>query len=431
MDLRHLPRHACNFLQQSPGFLDWHRSPSGAILVVTGGRGTGKYLATSFLADHLFSTRRPATILYYAIPAWKERNSKTMSVKYVLRCLISSLISQRPDLFNRSRQESMSPILRIFQNVIASDNIHAISKLLSTLIDHVHKLDIIVDGVDTCPDRVQLVRELVSIKSTSRNWRQSVRLLVGDQLDYEVRQLYGEVHRIDLKVGDINCKLSTYVPEQLQKYLPDRSDIHAELQEKILLGSNGAIGWARYIISLLASPAAMSSDTKFFQYVDEASNGCANELGRRIDEIRNRSSKRRYVLIILILRRFVKRSSRMSARELVSLVRSNSDMAGDCDSFTHGEKEIVSVAFCLSTPPVALLKESNELFRMSKVIRSYFLQKVPATIPKIPPLWLEGDTCVRLACHFERQSRSQLQGRCEKHKDETVENLMEPSLEYV
>jgi len=112
-------------------------------------------------------------------------------------------------------------------------------------------------------------------------------------------------------------------------------------------------------------------------------------------------------------------------------VRSNSDMAGDCDSFTYGEKEIVSVAFSLSTPPAALLKESNELFRMSKVIKSYFLQKVPATIPKIPPLWLKRDTCARLVCHFERQSHSQLHGRCEKHKDETVENLMEPSSEYV
>jgi len=356
-----------------------------------------------------------------------------MSATYVLRCLVSSLISRRPEVFNRSSlsRGSMSAIQRIFKNTVASNNIRAISQLLSTLIYHVRKIDIVIDGVDTCPDRVALVRELVSIVSMSRHWKQAVRLLVGDQMDYQVRQLYGQVHRIDLQVGDITCNLNTYVPQQLQMYLPDRSDIHAELQEKILLGSNGALGWARYIISLLASPTAMSSDTKFSQYVDEASKGCANELGRRIDEIRNRSSERRFILIILVLRRFVRQKGRMSNRELVSLVQSNSDKAGDCNKFTYSEKEIISVSHFLSSPSVALLKEANEVLRMSKVIRAYFLRQVPATIPKNPPLWLEGDTCVRLRCHFERQSRLWSQDRCEEHKRVILGLPSEPVVECV
>jgi hypothetical protein len=199
-------------------------------------------------------------------------------------------------------------------------------------------------------------------------------------------------------------------------YLPDRFGEHQELCETILIGSNGALGWARYIISLLTSPEASTDDRKFIQHVKEASHGFENELGRRIDEMRNRSSERSTILVVLILRRFIRRIDWIDSRELVELVQGNSDLSGRSENFIWSQAEIIYTATNLASPNMNLLLMENRMFLMPKAIRRYFLEHAPVTIPKYPPLWLRGDTCTRLACHFSRKVHGSLAAsKCTEH----------------
>jgi len=304
------------------------------------------------------------------------------------------------------------------------------SQIFSVLIAYVKRLDIVIDGADTTPDRHILVSSLVKIMSRSRNWRQEVRLLIGDQLDYHVRNVYGKVQKIDLRVGDIDCDVNSYVSNQLNLHLPDRVHRHPELLKKIVIGSNGGIGWARHIISLLTSPQALSNDHKFSQYVDEASRGFESELGRRFDELKNTSTKRSYTLCVLILRRFVQSREWMSSRRLASKVVKNRDHLGESEDFTWSEAEVVAAAENLSIPGLELLVTGREEFYMPSTIRSYLHEQLPPTLPKVPPLWLAGDTCIYLDCHFGSISRGRgLQTKCNVHGDQHARAAQDTRME--
>lgn len=432
-DLQRLPKAACKFLLKQEGFVKWNHS-SSPILVVTGGRGTGKYLAASFLANHLIQNRKRGITLWYGIPSWKERSSDSMSAKRILRCLVSSLIFQCPDVFNRIcfDQRSSASLVRIFKDANRSSDAQPMSQIFSVLIAHVKRLDIVIDGADTSPDRHVLVSSLVKMVSRSRNWRQEVRLLIVDQLDYQIRHVYGKVQKIDLRVGDINCDVNSYVSDQLNLHLPDRVHRHSELLRKIVIGSNGGIGWARHIISLLTSPQALSNDHKFSQYVNEASRGFENELGRRFDELQNTSTKRSYTLYVLVLRRFVQNREWMSSRRLASKVVGNRDRLGDSEDFTWSEAEVIAAARYLSTPGLKLLVIDREEFHMPSVIRIYLQEQTPLTlpVPRVPPLWLVGDTCIYLDCHFESISRGRgLQTKCNIHGDKHVRAAQDTRME--
>lgn len=414
-DYRFIPTEACAWLVKTNSFNNWKssRTSKHSVLALTGGRGTGKFLATSYITNFLLQKEPNTVILHYCKFSWVTHD---LTPKMVLECVLSQILQERPAVFARNINSSKGRdwYWTLFEKAKQSREYTALMDIFAELVSCMPKVYLIIDGMDTCQDRAAFLAELLALSRRNALW-----IVISDQFDADVVDIYAGVNRIEIKPGDISCDLSTYVSLQLQEHFPGRQYMHRDLHSKIVNGANDQLGWARHILSCLAS--AEDDDDKFERFVEEAQKGSDVAIGRAFDNIRSRSeysSMRQLLLLKIVTRAFVSSRIPLTLEDIlrhttVEIGRNGNNREPERAAFAfsanygpryrYNPAEVHSTVVCLAgvSPPICRQTTEGTYEIGSEVVRQYFEYHLPPTEPRIPPLWIDTDNCSVLVCHLE------------------------------
>ena len=418
MDYRLLPEEACAWIAQTTQFRTWIGArrtsddrPGNYVLALTGGRGTGKFLGTSYITKYMLDHEPRALVLNFSKLSWQTRPT---TPHLMLKCLISELIDKRPEVLanvSLSRM-SRSRLWKRFAAAGRSDDYGELLQLLSELLlcDQVSNVVLVIDGLDTCSQRPDILSDLVEICEKAR-----IRLAVSDQNDSPVQKIYSNVQKLELQPGDIDCDVATYVSKQLKLHLPQRQALHQTVQAQIVTGAEGQLGWARHLLSCLCNA---KDDDEFDAALTQAAFGKDMAVGRAFDCLRADdafSGDREQLLLKSICRGLVKNKALVSVDALLAhCVLESTRYTKICTSSSTGRVTRIRPTFRFTVgdvkwvlnqlrnaSPRLVREDNNSLFGYENdAVRHFFEHYLPPTRPQIPPLWLETDNCYVLSCHF-------------------------------
>jgi hypothetical protein len=386
-------------------FQTWKTSPDANFLALIGGRGTGKFIVASQITNALLSDPRiDGLVLYFHAVLWER---EPLDPKLILRCLISQLLRHRPEILLKKRSQFYKQKYR--------DAATDLNQLLSLFLDAVNavggKIYVILDALDSCPNRIVLARRLVRLSK----YGIPLKILVTATDDYQLNCCFENVIKIGLAQDDVSCDISAYVGDQLNRNLGHLEYRKDRLLHTIVAGAANNVGWARYILWGLAK-STTAEEIDF--YLGEASKGRDVIYGRAFDEISARSPPRKVFIIKVILRTLISADDDVTVEDIKKEIENvkedaqeNPDAANLPQSLTeHIDAEIQDGLQALHASPVQFIAADKTPLKISSpYIKDYFMHHIPPQRPQIPHLWLQSDRCI-LSCQLKHRSHKQAFG---------------------
>lgn len=409
---KYSPRQGCDWILSDSRFQAWKTSSVSNFLALTGGRGTGKFIVASHITNALLSDPCiDGLVLHFHAVLWEN---EPLDPKLILRCLISQLLRQRPDVLLEKRTRFYKQKYRD----VATD----LHQLFSFFLDVVNvigsKIYVVLDALDSCPNRVVLARRLVKVSKCGI----PLKIVVTTTDDYQLNSCFEDVIKIELTHDDVSCDISTYVGDQLNRNLGHLEHEKDGLLHTIVAGAANNVGWARYILWGLAK-STTKEEIDF--YLGEASKGRDIVYGRAFDEISSRSSLRRIFIIKIILRSLISAGDGLTIENIKKEVEIIED-TGQIPETTNQPYQPSSLPNCvdgeikdglkaLHASSIPLITDEGGILKInSESIRDYFLYHVPPQRPQIPHLWIQSDSCI-LSCQLKHRL----------HKDAFAEGSLE------
>lgn len=411
-DYSFIPTEACEWIIQTRTFGSWLNTAAvpvnqkgHAFFALTGGRGTGKFLATSYITRYLLETRPKALVLNYCKLSWQ---TQSLTPHLLLKCIISQTIERRPEVLAALMASNNEK--RLWKRFLAAQKslkYHALFRIFSELIlcDQIGEVFLVIDGLDTCSQRVSILKALLSVCGHT-----GLRIVVSDQNDAVVSDIYAEVHELRLEPGNINCDVDEYVMQQLTMHFPDRQYDHKRMRDEIVTGSEGQVSWARHILSCLYNT---QDDKEFDEIMTKASLGKDMAIGHAFDRLRSEdilSRHRQQFLLKVACRALVLADQPIDIDAIVKHCNEESARGGrlhgkdghTAPRYTFRSPDVAWMLqkLCTTTPQLVCEGPDKCYSFANSAIKGFFRHQVPPTAPHIPLLWLETDNCHALTCHL-------------------------------
>jgi hypothetical protein len=431
-DYRFLPEEACHWLLKEPATKQWLNAslgPSSTLqpvdkrfLAICGGRGTGKFLATSYITRHLINTKKRAVVLNFCKLSWQ---TSQLTPQLILKCIISELLFKKPEVFFRKIMTRNGPMqyLEWFMSVKIDDTgelLDVLRELLSC--DQIGPVFLVIDGMDTCKNRASFARSLVDLTR-----RLPIAVAVSDQRDAAVAELYQYTLGIDVQVGQIDCDVEDYVRSQLDKHFPERKADHQRIVNGFVAASERGLGWARHVISLMGNA---KDDTEFDAALSKVVDLRNLVVGRAFDGLRASQAcvhTRQQLLLKLILRALVSFGCAVKLYNLETRVTNECHRyrrirlaLGDSRAnfnFSSDAIECAARILAQTEPPLVTISPENKVEFASDTVADFFARDSPLTLPQVPPLWIQTDNCYIFRCHIGSSSDTLELRKCQHHEE--------------
>jgi hypothetical protein len=395
--IKYLPADGCEWILRDPLFIKWKNTDKPNFLALTGGRGTGKFVLSSFITAHLLEdTKISKSVVWFHSVLWgKEALTPTL----MLRCFIAQLLRKRPDVLMR---KSASFYKKRFK---AAKALQELFSLFVDIVSVVGKIFMMVDGLDSCPNNAILTENLLQLSESGL----PLKVIITAMEDPNLGPVLQDVAKIRLESESVVCDISQYVSSQLVANFPLLKDIHSDLAMAIVTGAGGNVGWARYILWGLARS---ENDDGIARWRKIAAKGRDVVYGRQFDTISQAIDSRRLGLIKLILRALLANENGLSVREIYeSITTRNATEPGvllnTFDPTAWDETAIETNLNTLESLPTPFVTCRDKRYSITdSTVRNYLLDHIPSQRPPVPHLWMPTDTCM-LQCQLKHWSHSE------------------------
>jgi hypothetical protein len=413
---RYLPEDGCRWILSDPTFLRWKNTSEPNFLALTGGRGTGKFILSSFISTHLLEDPQigKRVIWFYSV-LWEEKESLTPAL--ILRCLIAQLLQKHPEVL---RKQSPSYYKKRFKTAKGLKELYT---LFMDIVSKVGKVFIVIDALDSCPNNTTLAENLIQLCESCL----SVKILITAMEDPSLGPVLQDAAKIRLQPDSVFSDVSQYVTSQLSTNMPRLKDMHSELATAVITGAAGNIGWARYIIWGF-SLAKNEESIEFWRKT--AAKGRDVIYGRQFDDLAKSLPSTQLCLIKVILRALLIEEKGLSVDETYQVITTrNSEspvvLLNTFDEHAWDRTAIQSSLNLLESSRTPFVSCAHSRYTMASIpLREYLLNHTPSQRPLVPHLWLPTDTCL-LQCQLRHRSHNQ------KYEDGTLKHMKADFKDFV
>ena len=392
---KYLPEDACSWIDSSSTFQSWRNDSHPNFLAIMGGRGTGKFLLSSYIAIRLMEDPIIGKqVIWFHSVLWE---SETLTPSLILRCLIAQLLQKRPDILaNRDR----SSYKRRFK---AATNMRTLYALFVDIVTKVGRVYIVIDALDSCPNNAVMAESLVQLCESHA----SVKVLITAMEDPSLGPPLQDVVKIRLHADSVACDVPNYINGQVERNLPHLHGSHPDLAMTVITAAAGNIGWARYIIWGLSQA---ENDIQIQAWMDCAAKGRDLVYARQYDSLAQTCPLAQLTLIKLILRALLTEDQGLTVNDIHQRIihRGRQELIALMNTFDQtswGQEAVLSTLELLQVQRVHFVRQTdNQVYQISdRSLRDYLLNHVPSQRPFVPHLWLPTDTCL-LECQLRHSS---------------------------
>ncbi|EWZ48989.1 hypothetical protein FOZG_04453 [Fusarium oxysporum Fo47] len=251
---RHHPGTGAWFLN-SPAFQEW-KLGSRQHLWLYGLAGCGKTILSTTILDHLLQIDTHTTLAFF----FDFSDPRKQKLEDLLRSLAVQLYHTGNEAARR-----LNSLFTSYDDGRRQPDTNALSACVDTMIQTAGKVFVIIDALDECTAREELLQWLKHLAS------KKAQLIVTGRPEVEFRsaipQSFDKLNCVQLDKNVINADIRSYVEAALEQK-PDFVDkklspsILEEIRDKIGEGADGMFRWAACQLETLArclSPAAIET----------------------------------------------------------------------------------------------------------------------------------------------------------------------------
>ena len=230
--------HTGQWIFTNSVFKTWLDAPSG-VLWLHAKPGAGKTImastAITYLGNQVLISGNDSIILYYFCD---YKDPKTQSTRKVIETLLADLCRQ-----SSKALAFMADLSRRYREVGSSCSFADLFEAFLKCLAMESRIFVVVDALDECNDRVELIARLLSTASMVP----SLGLLMTSREEHDIQESMEGVPHLSLGASDMADDISTYVTSELQRLLGDKKlklrDASLEERIRITLTSKADGMW--------------------------------------------------------------------------------------------------------------------------------------------------------------------------------------------
>ena len=205
--------HTGQWIFTNPAFETWLDTPSG-VLWLHAKPGAGKTIMAStvitYLDDPVQLSGNDSIVLYYFCD---YKDPKTQSTRKVIETLLADLCRQ-----SSKALAFMADLSRRYREVRSSCSFVDLFEAFLKCLAMENRIFAVVDALDECNDRVELIARLLSATRTVP----SLGLLMTSREEHDIQESMEGVPHLSLGASDMADDIETYVTNELQRLLGSR-----------------------------------------------------------------------------------------------------------------------------------------------------------------------------------------------------------------
>ncbi|KAJ6482417.1 hypothetical protein C8R45DRAFT_1099709 [Mycena sanguinolenta] len=213
----------CKWLLENTLFQKW-KSTKGSFLWLNGIAGSGKTVISSVVIDHLLQTCTSEEVVLYTFCEF--RNQQSITPGAILCTLFSGLLRSYPDEISanfddliREERKRQSP----------PQTVAPLLKLIRKAIPAFKRVYLVLDGLDECDSRSELLELLPSLASDD-----DLHVFVASRQEEEIREAFCDATIISLgtQTEDVDGDIKLHISQELQNRR-ELARLPRELKEEI------------------------------------------------------------------------------------------------------------------------------------------------------------------------------------------------------
>ncbi|EXJ69600.1 uncharacterized protein A1O5_07636 [Cladophialophora psammophila CBS 110553] len=270
---------------ESATYISWSSGPS-TLLWINGIPGSGKtVLASSIIQALRAQTAEPAMSLVYFY--FDHRNSAKRTLKSFLGAILLQLICQHPDLLDEATSLYQKYEAN-FGNAISSTDLLA---LLTTSIQTVGTLVVVIDAVDECTELEDFVSALGRIVGTEGA---IVRVIATGRHDHSLQKHMGTMaaYRVTLE-HNIGGDISSFVRAEVNARVAARKirirspELKALVIETLSREAGGMFLWVKFQLDIISK---ITNDKAIRGALRELPRGLENTYIRVLEQVKEQNA---------------------------------------------------------------------------------------------------------------------------------------------
>ncbi|KAF7377539.1 ANK-REP-REGION domain-containing protein [Mycena sanguinolenta] len=197
----------CKWLLENALFQGW-KSTKGSLLWLNGIAGSGKTVISSVVIDHLLQTCTSEEVVLYTFCEF--RNQQSINPGAILCTLFSGLLRSYPgeisvdfdDLIREERKRQSPP-----------QTVTRLLKLMRTAIPAFKRIYLVLDGLDECDSRSELLEFLPALASDN-----DLHVFVSSRQEEEIREAFCNASIISLgtQTDEVDGDIKLYISHELE-----------------------------------------------------------------------------------------------------------------------------------------------------------------------------------------------------------------------
>lgn len=237
---------ACEFLLESPNFINWYHASDSQQLVVLGDMGSGKTIAMTFLIDEL-RRRNERQVPQPKICYYFCRDDETGKATSIFSGLILSLLEQLPGLqkpfFDWYKQAQTSGIFD------PATNIKKLEEFLQKVLEAIDRpVFVVIDGLDEC-DTASRNCLLKLLKTLSQKIT-GLKTVLSSRPQEEILELLDGTARMEM--GSDAERDGIIVEKAVERQLFYLSaDVKTLVIERLSHSAQGSAIWTKMVVKLI------------------------------------------------------------------------------------------------------------------------------------------------------------------------------------
>ena len=204
-------QHTGQWIFSNPAFQTWLDASSGT-LWLHAKPGAGKTIMASTVITHLndLVSGKEAIVLYYFCD---YKDPKTQSARKAIETLIADICRQ-----NDRALAFMADLSKRYRDVGSSCSLADLFEAFMKCLAMVNRTYTVVDALDECNDRIELIALLRRAASTTP----SLRLLMTSREEYDVQESMEGLPHLSLGASYMAHDIETYVKSELRRLLESK-----------------------------------------------------------------------------------------------------------------------------------------------------------------------------------------------------------------
>lgn len=222
------------WLLQNPSFMRW-MSANNSFLWIHGKPGCGKSVLSFTIINHLMRSSYGNSLVAYFYFDFQRQEQQT--VEGFLRSLIKQIASRGSGI-----HESLRDVYRSCSNGQTKPTTQSLVTILYKLLKASRPVDIVIDAVDECNERQNLLQLLEEITKWNMN---GLHLLVTSRREKDIEDALSPLlsGRIPLEEGGIESDIRDFIHHKVHsdgsKLLKWPVDLRSDIETTLLEGADG------------------------------------------------------------------------------------------------------------------------------------------------------------------------------------------------